>query len=81
MLPGMADILNELPAASRAYLVTEIRKELEVDEADAEELIRAAEPLWNALEEAGGFVDSWGGGEFCTVFPKALAFIRDAANP
>ena len=76
----MDDLLDELPTASRTYLVTEICRVLEVDEAAAENLIRAAEPLWNALEEAGGLVDSWGGGEFCTVFPQALAFIRDAAN-
>jgi hypothetical protein len=54
---------------------------LGVDAETAEDLIRAAEPLWDAMERAGGLVDSWGGGEFCTVFPRVLTFIRTAADP
>ncbi|MBP6995219.1 MAG: hypothetical protein KBB39_03655 [Phycicoccus sp.] len=77
----MDDVLDELPAQSRTYLVTEICRVLDVDEASAESLIRAAEPLWNALEEESDLVDSWGGGEFCAIYPRVLAFIRDAANP
>jgi len=46
----------------------------------AEEILRASEALWDALEAHGG-VDSCGGGEFCGVFPQALTFIRQAANP
>ena len=42
--------------------------------------MRAAEPLWDAMERAGGLVDAWGGGEFCQVFPKTLAFIRAAGQ-
>jgi hypothetical protein len=26
-------------------------------------------------EEVGGLVDSWGGGEFCDLFPKMCAVI------
>ena len=33
------------------------------------------------LQRAGGLVDSWGGGEFCNLFPRVLAFIRSTANP
>jgi hypothetical protein len=44
--------------------------------ATAENLVRSAEPLWDAMERAGGLVDSWGGGEFCHIFPRVLAFIR-----
>jgi hypothetical protein len=49
---------------------------LDVEAATAEDLVRSAEPLWDAMERAGGFVDSWGGGEFCHTFPRVLAFIR-----
>jgi hypothetical protein len=28
------------------------------------------------MERAGGLVDSWGGTEFCRIFPRVLAFIR-----
>ena len=76
----MTDPLNDLPDESRSELVTAVRALLGVDVATAEDLARAAEPLWDAMERAGGLVDSWGGGEFCHVFPKTLAFIRDAAN-
>jgi hypothetical protein len=75
------DPLDDLPAESRAEVVAEIRGLLNVDEATAEDLVRCAEPLWEAMERAGGLVDSWGGGEFCGVFPQALRFIRSAANP
>jgi hypothetical protein len=37
------------------------------------------EPLWDAMERAGGLVDYWGGGEFCQIFPRVLAFIRSGA--
>ena len=26
-----------------------------------------------------GLVDSWGGGEFCHIFPRVLAFIQSGA--
>jgi hypothetical protein len=42
-------------------------------------LVRPAEPLWDAMERAGGLVDSWGGGEFCHIFPRVLAFIQSGA--
>ena len=43
---------------------------------NAEAIVRASEPLWNAMEEAGGLVDSWGGGEFCHLFPKMCSAIK-----
>ncbi len=76
----MRDPLEDLPAESRREIVSAVRAVLGVDAATAEDLIRAAEPLWEAMERAGGLVDSWGGGEFCHVFPPTLAFIRDSAN-
>jgi hypothetical protein len=76
----MEDPLEDLPAESRSEIVSAVRAVLGVDAATAEDLIRAAEPLWEAMERAGGLVDSWGGGEFCHVFPETLAFIRDAAR-
>jgi hypothetical protein len=73
------DPLDDLPAQSRSEVVEEVRAILGVDVDTAEDLIRAAEPFWDALERAGGLVDSWGGGEFCYVFPRVLSFIRTAA--
>ena len=74
------DPLDDLPAQSRSDVVAQVRAALGVDAATAEDLVRSAEPLWDALERAGGLVDSWGGGEFCHVFPSALSFIRDACG-
>lgn len=73
------DPLDDLPADSRSGLIADIRQVLDVDVATVEDLVRSAEPLWDAMERAGGLVDSWGGGEFCHVFPRVLAFIRDGA--
>ena len=70
------DPLNDLPPDSRQEVVAAVRAALGVDEDDAEAILRASEPLWEALEEAGGLVDSWGGGEFCYLFPKMCAVIR-----
>jgi hypothetical protein len=75
------DPLDDMPDQSRDYVVAEIRAAFGVDAETAEDLIRSAEPLWDAMERAGGLVDSWSGGEFCSVFPKVLTFIRNAANP
>lgn len=76
-----ADLLDDLPAESRAYGVAELHTLLGVDTATAEDLVRSAEPLWDATERAGGLVDSWSGGEFCSMFAQVLRFIRSAANP
>ena len=46
----------------------------------AEAIVRASVPLWEAMEEAGGLVDTWGGGEFCYLFPKMCAVIRSPAT-
>ena len=32
------------------------------------------------MERAGGLVDSCGGGEFCSIFPRVLSFIRASAG-
>jgi hypothetical protein len=73
------DSLADLPANSRREIVAGVRAALEVDAATAEDLIRSAEPLWDAMARTGGLVDSWGGGEFCRIFPRVLAFIRTGA--
>jgi len=78
-LPCM-DPLAALPPASRNEVTAAVQAAWGVDVNGAEEILRASEALWHALEAHGG-VDSWGGGEFCGVFPEALAFIRQAANP
>ena len=70
------DPLNDMPAESRSWLVGELRTVLGVNAESAEDLIRSAEPLWNAMERAGGLVDSWGGGEFCHRFPLVMGFIQ-----
>jgi hypothetical protein len=69
-----------MPFESREYVVAEVREIWKTDEAGAEAILRASEPFWNVLEAHGG-VDTWGGGEYCTVFPAALALIRRLANP
>jgi hypothetical protein len=74
------DSLADLPADSRREIVAAVRTVLDVEAATAEDLIRSAEPLWDAMERAGGLVDSWGGGEFCHIFPRVLAFIRSGAT-
>jgi hypothetical protein len=73
------DLLADLPAGTRREIVAEVCAVLDVEAATAEDLVRSAEPLWEAMERAGGLVDSWGGGEFCHIFPRVLAFIRSCA--
>jgi hypothetical protein len=73
------DSLADLPADSRREIVAAVCAALNVEAAIAEDLVRSAEPLWDAMERAGGLVDSWGGGEFCHIFPRVLAFIRSGA--
>jgi hypothetical protein len=41
---------------------------LDVEAATAEDLVRSAEPLLDAMERAGGLVDSWSGGSSATSF-------------
>ena len=73
--------MDGLPPESRAYVVAEVCAVLDVGVHAAEDLIRAAEPVWSAMERAGGLVDSWGGGEFCYRFPRVLSFIRAFDGP
>lgn len=70
------DSLADLPADTHREIVAEVCAVLDVESVTAEDLVRSAEPLWDAMERAGGLVDSWGGGEFCYVFPRVLAFIK-----
>ena len=69
------DSLDELPPDSRREVVAAVCAALGVDPDTAEDLIRSAEPFWDAMERAGGLVDSWGGWEFCGLFPRVLAYI------
>jgi hypothetical protein len=73
------DPLDDMPAGSLTQIVADVRAVLGVDVARAEDLVRSAEPLWDAMERAGGLVDSWGGGEFCVVLPRVLAYIQAGA--
>jgi hypothetical protein len=59
------DPLDDLPPASRREVVAAVAAALGVSSDDAEAIVRASEPLWEAMEEVGGLVDAWGGGEFC----------------
>jgi hypothetical protein len=70
------DVLDDLPPSSRRELIAALQAALGVTTEAAEAILRSSEPLWNALEDAGGLVDSWGGGEFCHLFPKMCAVIR-----
>lgn len=75
------DPLEDLPAASRREVITAVREALDIDEAAARDIVRASEPLWDALESAGGLVDMWGGGEFCVLLPRMLAAVRQTDDP
>jgi hypothetical protein len=74
------DPLNDLPPESRHEVVAAVQAALRVGVEDAEAILRASEPLWNALEEAGALVDTWGGSEFRYLFPKMCEVIRPAAE-
>jgi hypothetical protein len=73
------DPLADLPADTRREIIAAVCALLKVEAATAEDLVRSAKPFWDAMERAGGLVDSWGGGEFCYVFPRVLAFIQSGA--
>lgn len=73
------DPLDDLPPDSRSEVIAAVQAAWEVDAAEAEDILRASEPFWNTLEAHGG-VDTWGGSEFCHVFPQALTLIRQQAN-
>ncbi|MFG3558583.1 hypothetical protein ACGGAQ_29825 [Micromonospora sp. NPDC047557] len=75
------DPLEDMPAESRAELTAAVCAAIDVDAATAEDIIRSTEPFWDAMERAGGLVDSWGGGEFCDVLPRVLSFVQTTANP
>ena len=68
--------MDDLPPSSRQELIAAVQGTLGVTTEAAETILRASEPFWNALEDAGGLVDSWGGGEFCALFPKMCAVIK-----
>jgi len=70
------DPLQDLPNESRREIVADVQAVLAVDQATAEDIVRSTEPFWDAMERAGGLVDSWGGGEFCSLLPRVLAFMR-----
>ena len=71
--------MSDLTEDSRREVVAAVQSALDVDQASAEDIIRSSEPFWDAMERTGGLVDSWGGGQFCFVLPRVLAFIRDGA--
>src|SRR5215472_11543510 len=60
------DSFADLPADSRREIVAAVCALLDVEAATAEDLVRSAEPLWEAMERAGGLVDSWGGASSAT---------------
>lgn len=74
------DPLDDLPAESRREVVAAVVAALGVSEDNAEAIVRASEPLWDAMEEAGGLVNSWGDGDFCYLFPQMCAVIRSPAS-
>ncbi|MFY1661165.1 hypothetical protein [Micromonospora sp. WMMD1274] len=75
------DPLQDMPAESRAELTAAVCAAIDIHPATAEDIIRSTEPFWDAMERAGGLVDSWGGGEFYHVLPRVLSFIQQTANP
>lgn len=75
------DPLDDLPADSRTELIAGVQAAWprDVTPEQAEDVLRASEALWNALEDIGG-VDTWGGMEFVGVFPHALSVIYKSCN-
>ena len=73
------DSLADLPADSLREIIAEVCILLDVEAGTSADLVRSAEPLWDEIERAEGLVDSWGGGEFCHIFPRVLAFIQSGA--
>ncbi|MFV2104824.1 hypothetical protein [Micromonospora sp. LOL_024] len=71
----------QVPTESRAEPTAAARAAIDIDPAAAEDIIRSTEPFWDAMERAGGLVDSWGGGEFSYVPPRVLSFIGQTVNP
>lgn len=67
---------DDLPRESRREVASAVAAALGVSTEDAETIVRASEPLWDAMEEVGGLVDSWGGGEFCDLFPRMCAVVK-----
>jgi hypothetical protein len=74
------DPLDDLPPDSRREVVAAVGAALGVNTDAAQTIVRASIPLWDAMEDVGGLVDSWGGGEFCYLFPKMCAVIRSATD-
>jgi hypothetical protein len=70
------DPLDDLPPESRREVAAAVASALGVSTEDAELIVRASEPLWNAMEEVGGLVDAWGGVEFCSLFPRMCAVLK-----
>lgn len=68
--------LDDLPIESRRDVIAAVGAALGIGGGDAEAIVRASLPLWDAMEEVGGLVDSWGGGEFCSLFPQMCALVR-----
>ncbi|WP_433795623.1 hypothetical protein [Actinoplanes sp. CA-252034] len=75
------DPLDDIPARARTELAAAVAAAIDVDTATAEDIIRSTEPFWDAMERAGGLVDSWGGSEFRYVLPRVLSYIQATANP
>ena len=71
--------MDDLPEDSRREVTAAVRAALDIDQASAEDIVRSTEPFWDAMERAGGLVDSWGGGESCSVLPRVLTLIREGA--
>ena len=81
MMSAMDDPLEDLPVESRSEVVSAIRAVLGVDAAKAEALTRAAEPLWDAMERAGGLVDSWTRGAVGSSVTSSRRHLRSSATP
>lgn len=59
---------------------TQIATQREITQEQAEALVMGAESFWQALEMPG-FVDGFGGSEFCRIFPEVIEAIHGLANP
>ena len=61
-------------------MVETIARQRDITIEQALSLVTAAEGFWAALGELG-FVDGYGGSEFCRIFPETIEAIHELANP
>ena len=63
--------LVDLPADSRREIIADVCAVLDVEAATAEDLVRSAEPFWDAMERARGASSTLGAGASSATSSRA----------